>query len=328
MLGWDTEVASISVGVHAISSSQQSIKSGLVLIHLLSRGVELRLRLAESRLLLQGLLLRLVVEGIKALLFRKRSERRDRIRLSRLRTVVLSKGVVGTSRCGLQCLLVLVSCPGVVATRLDGWLRRSWRRQRLLGLLLKILVVAGRLRLERLHILLLLLAKGIHTHSSLPSIPRGIIRLEASWLRLLEAGVCIGHVARLLVLHLVLFNGVCEEINRVSLLISLVETSKLRLRSLRCLRCLHRVVVKQRCGIAVLKFLASPFIFLLAELDCSLQVVIVLAPVLSAFSLLPILFLLEFAGLEGQSVFGFLFLGKVPPVAGVPSRWWRMLVLV
>lgn len=231
MLGWDTEVASVAVGVHAISSSQQSIKSGLVLIHLLSRSAELRLRLAESRLLLQGLLLRLVVEGIKALLFRKRSKGRDRIRLSRLGTVVLSKGVVGTSRGGLQCLLVLVSCPGVVATRLDGWLRRSWRRQRLLGLLLKILVVAGRLGLERLHVLLLL-AKGIHTHSSLPSIPRGIIRLEASWLRLLEAGVCIGHVARLLVLHLVLFNGVCEEIDRVSLLISLVETSELRLRSL------------------------------------------------------------------------------------------------
>ncbi|KAI6775632.1 hypothetical protein HG530_002390 [Fusarium avenaceum] len=116
--------------------------------------------------------------------------------------------------------------------------------------------------------------------------------LESGWLRLLEASVGVVHVAS--GLGLVLLDRIGEEVNRVALLISLVEASKLRLVGL-LLR--HGIVVEQRGSVAALKFPAPSFLFFLAKLDGFRQVVIVVWPVLSALALLPIFLLLVPAGL-------------------------------
>ena len=118
----------------------------------------------------------------------------------------------------------------------------------MLLLLIVVWVVARRLGLEGLLLLLLLLLSEhivsiaslhlrLHPESAIvPSLVAGLL------LRLLEAGVGIVHVTSLLVLHLILIDGIREEVDLVALLVTLVEARGLRL--LRWLVHLDQVVIE------------------------------------------------------------------------------------
>lgn len=123
VLGGDTEVTCVAKGVHTVTGSEQRVESGLVLVHLLLRGVERRLCLGEAVLLLQ---LGLAAKGIEGLLLRERAQGRNGVGSGRLWAAELGKRVVGSSWGGLQRLSLVVSCPGIVAAGLESGLRGSW----------------------------------------------------------------------------------------------------------------------------------------------------------------------------------------------------------
>lgn len=185
-------------------------------------------------------------------------------------------------------------------------------------MLLQVGVEASGLRLLEGQLLLLglllglLLAIRIHIHGLAEA---GVeVRLEASGLSLLrEPGIGIGHVAS--VLGLILVDGVCEEVDWVSLLVSLVEASVLRLAGL-LLR--DRIIIEERVSIALFQLLAPLFLLLLAKLDRLLQVIIIIHPMLSALSLFPVFLLLILAGLDSQAVLGIFLIIRHPPLALAP----------
>lgn len=140
-------------------------------------------------------------------------------------------------------------------------------------------------------VLLLLLTIGIEAHACLLAVETGVVVwLETSGLGLLESSIGVVHVASRL--RLVLLDRVGKEVNRVSLLVSLVEASVLWLAGL-LLR--SRIVVEKRSSVAVLEFPAPSFFLFLTKLDCLRQIVIVIWSVLSAFALLPVFLLLVLA---------------------------------
>lgn len=309
MLRGNAEISSVSVCIHAVACREKSIEPGLVLIHLLSRLIELLLLLWIEllRLGLLGHLLLLLVERIQSLLLWQRGELRHGLRS--LRSVKLCERVVRARRCWFHCLLLLglVCGPRVVAAGLRCWLRSLHiLRLILLQILLhRIRVVACRLLLELRH---RLLAVRILAHASLLHTEALLIVGISSLVRL-EAGVGILHEACRLWLHLILVNGVGKKVHLIALLVSLIETGRLGLAGLR------RFLAKKSTCVALLELTASSFILLLAKLNSLGQVVIVLIHVVTAFSVLSILLFLVFAGLEGQAVFSVLLvIGRVPTV--------------
>lgn len=281
--------------------------------HRLLRGiiVHLCLWLREIHLLLWHWL-RLVlwlVEGAQRLLLRY-SRHGGKGVAAALWLANLSKWVVRASFHGLETgLLILVCRPRVVTARL-------WRgfSLLLLLLLLGIWIEAGRLRLKALD--LLLLAIGIHVYASGLHVEGGIIWLKARLLVWLETRISLIHEAGGLCLHLVhliLIDRVCEEVDLITLLITLVETSRL------WLVLSNGIVVKQRLGIALLQLASASFFLFLTELDGFCKIIVVVASLL-AFPLPTIFFFLKFTRLQRQLIFGIVFVVALPSLARTSLR--------
>ena len=204
----------------------------------------------------------------------------------------------------------LVCRPRVVAARL----RRGFSLLLLLLLLLGIGIEAGRLRLEALH--LLLLAIRIHVHASGLHIEGRIIWLKARllvWLKtrigLIDetGGLCL-HL-----IHLILIDGVCEEVDLVTLLIALVETGGL------WLILSNRIVVEQRLGITLFQLASASLFLFLAELDGFCKIIVGVACLL-AFPLPAIFLLLKLTRLQRQLVFGIVLIIALPSLSRASLR--------